>query len=230
MFTLNCISLIDEPLVETYMNKFTRLGYCVTASNSFSEIEQEKNVDGFVIFEENLSNISEICKCMIEWKKQSEALIWIILSGQEPFTKMIYLQVGADAVFTYESEIEENILTISNALKRYKSAKKLRQVKQSVEDNKLLRLNSMNLSAIIDGSKEVPLTRIEYKIMELLMQNPNIAISYQEICKEIWDSECDQNKFRVSNVIFHLRKKLEDNPIEPRFIKTIRSKGYLINV
>lgn len=230
MHTLNCISLTDQPLLKTYIDRFTQLGYCVKVSNSFQSMEEAKTIDGILIFEENLNNIGEICKYMIDLRRESNALIWVLIPEQIHSAKLIYLQVGADAVFTYESELEVNILTMTNGLKRYNMFRHVQKSEQPTKDNRSLKLNSTNLSAVIDDSMEVPLTRIEYKIMELLLKNPNVAISYQDIYKKIWDDECEQSKFRVSNVIFHLRKKLDEDSIEPRFIKTIRSKGYLINI
>lgn len=230
MFNLNCISLADEPLLEKYIDRLTQLGYCVATSNSFELGEESKMADGIIIFENDLNRIGEACKYIMDLKRESNALIWVLISEKIHSAKLIYLQVGADAVFTYESELEENILTVTNGLKRYNMFRHVQKSEQPVKDNSSLKLNSTNLSAVIDGSMEVPLTRIEYKIMELLLKNPNVAMSYQDIYKEIWDDECEQSKFRVSNVIFHLRKKLDEDSIEPRFIKTIRSKGYLINI
>ncbi|MBL1227328.1 winged helix-turn-helix domain-containing protein [Enterococcus sp. BWR-S5] len=231
MFHLNCISVVADSLLESYTDRFVQSNYCINTSSSYQIAEKAETFDGILIFEEDLNNIGEVCKYIIDVKKESKAFIWIIVPEQIHSAKLIYLQMGVDAVFTRESEIEENILTMSNALKRYKEFSKQRNVDRPVlDENRPLKLNSMNLSAVIDGTLEIPLTRIEYKIMELLLKNPNIAISYQDIYKEIWTDESEHSKFRVSNVIFHLRKKLEEDSLEPRFIKTIRSKGYLINV
>lgn len=231
MFHLNCISLTDEPLMKKYIDRLTQLGYCITTSDSFQGIKTSKTLDGVIIFEENLNNIGEVCKYMINLKKESDALLWIVVPEQEHSAKLIYLQMGTDAAFSYESDLEENVLTMANALKRYKNISEYKKEYQPIiDENSPLKLNSKNLSAVIDGSIEIPLTRIEYKIMELLLKNPNVAISYQDIYKEIWAEESDQSKFRVSNVIFHLRKKLDEDPVEPRFIKTIRSKGYLVTI
>lgn len=231
MFYLNCISVTDDSLLESYTDKFAQLNYCMSTSSSYQIAEKSEAFNGILIFEEDLNNIGEVCKYIIDVKKESKALIWVVVPEQIHSAKLIYLQMGVDAVFTQESDIEENILTMSNALKRYKEFKKQKKVERpALDENRPLKLNSMNLSAVIDGTLEVPLTRIEYKIMELLLQNPNVALSYQDIYKEIWTDESEHSKFRVSNVIFHLRKKLEEDSLEPRFIKTIRSKGYLINV
>lgn len=231
MFNLDYFSLVNEDRPGKYIDRFTQLGYDIKKRDSFQKNKTSRVLDGVIIFEEDLNNIAEACKYMIDLKKESDALIWVIVSGTMHSAKLIYLQMGADAVFTYEADMDESILTISNALKRYKKFNEDRKSEQpAIDTESSLKLNSKNLSAVIDGCTEIPLTRIEYKIMELLTKNPNVAISYQDIYKEIWDDESKHSKFRVSNVIFHLRKKFDEDSIEPRFIKTIRSKGYLLNV
>lgn len=73
----------------------------------------------------------------------------------------------------------------------------------------------------------VNLTAGEYKLLYLLMKNPNIILSAEQILSKLWD--CDEN-FVDSNTltvyIRRLRAKIEDNPSEPKYIVTVRRMGY----
>ena len=56
------------------------------------------------------------------------------------------------------------------------------------------------------------------------------AIKYEELYKNVWKDTANERKYRVANVIFHLRKKIEQDVNKPQYIKTIRSKGYMLTV
>ena len=77
------------------------------------------------------------------------------------------------------------------------------------------------------GDEEKDLTENEYQILRLLMQRPQQVFSTQRIYESIWQ----EPYFPISNgtVMVHIRKlrlKLETDPHDPAYIKTIWGKGY----
>lgn len=76
----------------------------------------------------------------------------------------------------------------------------------------------------------VDLTAGEYKLLCMFMENPNIVLSPEQILNKLWD--CNEN-FVDSNTltvyIRRLRKKIEDNPGNPKKIVTVRRMGYKWN-
>ncbi|EHQ9041231.1 winged helix-turn-helix domain-containing protein, partial [Enterococcus faecalis] len=50
--------------------------------------------------------------------------------------------------------------------------------------------------------------------------------------KQVWSNESDGTvrNYKIANAIFHIRNKIEKNPKIPRFIKTVRSKGYMLSL
>ena len=68
---------------------------------------------------------------------------------------------------------------------------------------------------------------MEFKVFELLFDKHDKALTYEEIYQHIWGNESAEKKeYRVSNIIFHLRGKIEEDPTTPKFIKTVRTIGY----
>ena len=57
-----------------------------------------------------------------------------------------------------------------------------------------------------------------------------ILLTNEELYKNVWKDTANERKYRVANVIFHLRKKIEQDVNKPQYIKTIRSKGYMLTV
>jgi two-component system response regulator MprA len=77
------------------------------------------------------------------------------------------------------------------------------------------------------GNREIPLTRTEFNLLELLARNENIVLKRDQLLEEIWGwaSETLSNSLEV--YIGYLRRKLEAND-EPRLIHTVRGVGYVL--
>jgi two-component system, OmpR family, KDP operon response regulator KdpE len=76
------------------------------------------------------------------------------------------------------------------------------------------------------AGSEVSLTPTEFRALKLLMQQPGIPISHSTLLVAIWGQESRANREHLRVVIRSLRKKLEDNPSEPRYLTTNASFGY----
>lgn len=72
--------------------------------------------------------------------------------------------------------------------------------------------------------------KIEFFTIEYLYKHAGQTITYEELYKNVWKDTANERKYRVANVIFHLRKKIEQDVNKPQYIKTIRSKGYMLTV
>ena len=80
--------------------------------------------------------------------------------------------------------------------------------------------------AVRAAGRPVQLTRTEYAILKLLMQNPGQVFSPREIYVKIWNDLPLGSENTVAVHIRHLREKLEINPAEPRYLKVVWGQGY----
>lgn len=78
-----------------------------------------------------------------------------------------------------------------------------------------------------DG-KKIRLSNLEFRVLYLLMDHPNQSFSSDEIIERVWGFHGDGNSALVKNVIYRLRKKIEPNQNESRYIRT-ETGGYLFN-
>lgn len=76
------------------------------------------------------------------------------------------------------------------------------------------------------GDKEVHLTQIEYKLVSLLAKNAGRVMTYDAIISEIWGPYADSNNQILRVNMAHIRRKLEENPAQPRYICTEIGVGY----
>ncbi|MHB1008623.1 MAG: response regulator [Propionibacteriaceae bacterium] len=78
------------------------------------------------------------------------------------------------------------------------------------------------------GASVVPLTRMEYDLLDVLSSRPRVVFSRQQLLDAVWDdtSGIASDEHLVDIHIGHLRRKLGDDPRAARYILTIRGVGY----
>ena len=86
-----------------------------------------------------------------------------------------------------------------------------------------LRLDPSHRSAVGSNKKEVKLTNLEFRVLQILMSRPGYVFSTEEIIQTVWGDEGDA--VLLKNVVYRLRKKLEDEADVSHLIKTWH-RGY----
>jgi len=76
------------------------------------------------------------------------------------------------------------------------------------------------------AGKPVSLTAQEFKLLRYFMENPMRVVSRQQLLSEVWGYESYPTTRTVDNQILKLRQKLEPNPAEPRYLRTLHGAGY----
>lgn len=189
-------------------------------------------VDALLIQGDAEGEVGKICELLIKVRKQTSAMIWILSDELPKTTRIILLQLGADGIISSQVDPEEYQLMLKNSLCHGNQPSAQQLSADMVEGPKDFKLIPSNLSVVVDGDREVGLTKLEFKTIELLYRKKSEAIPYQAIYRQVWNNkeESENLKFRVANLIFHLRRKIEKDPLKPEYIKTVRSRGYVLNV
>jgi DNA-binding response OmpR family regulator len=91
-----------------------------------------------------------------------------------------------------------------------------------------IRLDFRKLQAF-SGDREIFLSAKEFDIMRYLISHEGQAIHRHELLNEVWGYEAVPTTRTVDNFILDLRKKLEENPSEPKHILSVRGVGYKFN-
>ena len=96
------------------------------------------------------------------------------------------------------------------------------------KENEILTLDSSTLSAILDG-KRIQLKAKEFALLDCLYRHKNTIVKKEVLFDEVWGDAF----FSDSTLNVHIRKlreKLEDNPNEPKLIKTVWGTGYYLEM
>jgi DNA-binding response OmpR family regulator len=76
------------------------------------------------------------------------------------------------------------------------------------------------------GDELIPLTLMETKLLQYLIENEGRAVSRKEILEDVWQLQEDTDTRAIDNFIVRLRRYLEDEPNNPKIVQTVRGVGY----
>ena len=170
-----------------------------------------------------LDGISAVAKI----REENNTIPVILLTAKSEDTdKVLGLNIGADDYVTKPFNPIELLARVKAQLRRYLSFGG-NNVNPSVLTVGGIQLDDNAKTVKLDG-EAVNLTPTEYDILKLLMENRGKVFSTSEIYAKVWKSEAYGADGIVAVHIRHLREKLEINPAEPRYLKVVWGKGYLI--
>ncbi|MDO5293573.1 MAG: response regulator transcription factor [bacterium] len=156
----------------------------------------------------------------------------IMLSAKsEDIDKVTGLNLGADDYMTKPFQPIELIARVNSQLRRYQRyLSAVNNQKKKANDHIYriggLELNTESMELTVDG-EYVKLTPMEFKILHLLMKNPNRVFSAEEIYEKVWN-EIAINTDTIMVHIRRIREKIEINPKQPKYLKVVWGVGYKI--
>jgi two-component system, OmpR family, KDP operon response regulator KdpE len=136
--------------------------------------------------------------------------------------KVAAFEAGVDDYTTHPFAGRELAARLRSAIRRF-HASKIEIRERCIVGEVVLDLARHRVEK---AGSEVSLTPTEFRALKLLMQQPGIPISYSTLLAEGWGQESRANREHLRVVISGLRKKLEDNPSEPRYLTTNACLGY----
>ena len=165
---------------------------------------------------------------MVKIRETSNVPVILLTAKSEDTDKILGLTVGADDYVTKPFNPVEVQARVKSQLRRYM----LLGGGAPKEEEDVLRIGGIELNdrtkeVTLDGDA-VSLTRTEYEILKLLMQNPGKVYSPNEIYELVWNDNPYGTENTVAVHIRHLREKVEYKPAEPRHLKVVWGRGYKI--
>ena len=151
----------------------------------------------------------------------------IMLSAKsEDIDKITGLNIGADDYVTKPFVPMELLARISAQLRRYSRYLDAVQSQDNVYIVGGLELNLDTKQVFVEG-KQVKVTPIEFKILQLLMEYPGKVFSAENIYESVWKEDAI-NTDTVMVHVRNLREKIEIDPKKPHYLKVVWGVGYKI--
>ncbi|MPQ42949.1 response regulator [Clostridium tarantellae] len=205
----------------------------VLIKEGFSNIYEATNgVDGILIAKDvnpdiilldvNLPDVEGFTVCE-KIRGFSFCPIIFLTAKNEDNNKLQGLEVGGDDYVTKPFNIKEVVLRIKAQLRRNSYIPK---------ENKKLEIKFGHIAineeegTVKKHGQSITLTAKEFALVLMLAKNKNKILSKNTICEAIWGYEYYGYDNTIMVHIRHLREKLEDEPSNPRYIKTLKGLGY----
>lgn len=152
----------------------------------------------------------------------------MLTAREEENDKILGLDLGADDYMTKPFSTGELVSRIKANIRRYSGETRITAVndKQGVIEVGELKIDCERYSVTKNG-KEISLSKKEYELLEYFAKNRTKRYQREDLLKDVWGYEGFYGDERTVDVtISRIRKKIEDNPAEPKYIINQRGVGY----
>lgn len=187
----------------------------------------DENIDLIIL--DIMMPIKSGFKACVEIREKSSAPILFLTAKSQDSDKCMAFSVGSDDFLSKPFSYTELISRVKALLRRYYvyKGKESTEVSDFIEINGLKVNKTSNEVSVYD--EEVILTDIEYRILLLMISNRGKIFSAQNLYESVWNEPYFySNNNTIMVHIRNLRTKLEPDPQNPKYIKTVWGKGYRI--
>lgn len=205
-------------------------GYEVIEAKDGNEVLQlfNSSID-LIILDIMMPNMNGYQTCLKLRETSNVPILFLTAKGLDS-DKTLGFSSGADDYLAKPFSYSELTARVKALLRRYQVYKGKKE-EISMDTEKDLSMDGLTLryaqqNAEVNG-KEVELTDIEFNILSTLMKNPKQIFSAEQLYEKAWN---EPYYYSANNTIMvhirNLRKKIEKDPANPVYIKTIWGKGY----
>lgn len=169
-----------------------------------------------------------------EW---SGAPVIVLSAHDEEPVKIKALDLGADDYLTKPFSLNELLARVRVALRRADETARLRNNVASNELQHPIYRSGGENGLVVDfahrsvrsGGKDIHLTPLEYELLYELTRNAGKVLTHKDLLQRIWGSDYIGENTYLRTFIRHLRRKLEPDPAQPRFLLNEPGVGYFIS-
>jgi DNA-binding response OmpR family regulator len=203
--------------------KLTKEGFNVFSAETLKDARETFNSEqlDLIILDIDLPDGCGLDFCGEVREKSNVYIIFLTACDQE-VDMVTGLDMGADDYISKPFSLMVLVSRI-NALLR-------RNLKQ--KNNECIVCSSIIFNKdemkLYKNKEDIPLTKTELKLIKFLMENSQQILTKEQLLEALWDTDGNfVNENAVAVNIKRLRDKIEDNPSEPKYIKTVRGIGYI---
>ena len=219
-FVAHILVVDDDEGIRTLVKKYlNENNYLDTTANSAEDAFEKIQIIKFdlIILDIMMPGKSGL-EFIKENQKKLDTPVILLTAKGEADERVEGLEVGADDYLPKPFEPKELILRIQNIIQKTKKSDQKRVIQ--FENIKI----DLNKQLIIKKNTEYKINNTEKKILEKMINNPGKTFSREDIGIL---TELDKER-SIDVIITRLRKKIEIDPKNPKFLQTIRGAGYVL--
>ncbi len=198
--------------------------YEVTLVKTVAEAKKTVENEEFDIYILDLTlpdgNGYEVCSLI---KSKGDLPVIFLTAYDDEINVVTGFELGADDYISKPFRVRELLARVKSVLRRYSKDNADGIVKIGE-----LSVNTAEARVLLRG-EEVILTAMEYRLLLSFVNNQGTVLTRRKLLEEIWDVDGDfVNDNTLTVYIKRLRDKIENDPNDPQYIKTVRGMGYLM--
>ena len=216
----------DEAVIREWISHSLRQeGFAVatadTGGEALAAVDREK--PDLILLDILLPDLDglEICR---EVRRKTDVPVIFVTSKSDSLDVVLGLGLGGDDYITKPFKSVEVVARVKAQLRRRR---------QPAQPRKRLEFPGLSIDLLlrsveVNGSPRVLSTK-EFDILALLAANPDRFFSTDELLEEVWQTSQSADPRTLVVHISRLRKKIEDDPANPRYLISVRNVGYRFN-
>ncbi|MHB8127028.1 MAG: response regulator transcription factor [Desulfitobacteriaceae bacterium] len=234
MSEYDCLIVDDEEALSQstceYFNMFGLKTYWVADEKACFDFLSQNKID-LILLDINLGQSSgfQICKKL---RNSTDTPVLFISARTSDDDVLLALNVGGDDYIQKPYSLSILLAKVKTVLKRYRGNINS-DINRDGHNNRTISFGDFTIDLTTDKllscDSEIKLKAMEYKLLVYLVENKNRTISKEELFQKVWgDAITGDGTLNVH--IRRLREKIEVNPNEPNYIKTVWGTGYVFEV
>ena len=227
----------DDDQVRTLLrNRFEKEGFVVTEACDAAELWRRLDADRVSLITLDLTlGRDDGLALAREIRAKLNVPIIMISAKDDEIDRVVGLELGADDYITKPFSPREVVARVRAVLRRYEGAGS-KEAGAAVNGPIGLRLgfpggvlDAARREVVLENGGPIDLTTTEFNLLELFLEHPQRVLSRDEIMNLLKGHDWSAFDRSVDSAIARLRKKIEPDAERPRYIKTVRSVGYVFS-
>lgn len=196
----------------------------LTASNGPEALDlARQQAPDLVVLDVMLPGLDGIEVCR-QLRQFSNAYVIMLTARAEEVDKLIGLAVGADDYVTKPFSPRELVARAKAMLRRPRGSPGAEEVPPTLRFGDLVIDQARR--EVSRGDKVVSLTPLEYKLLITLAGSPGLVFTRERLLERVWGYDYFGDDHVLDVHVGSLRRKIEDDPSKPRWIRTVRGVGF----
>lgn len=219
----------EEHIIELLKFNLLNAGYDVFTANDGVEAVKIARAEkpNLLLLDLMLPGIDgfDVCKEIKRDNEMKKTSIIMLTAKGEELDKILGLELGADDYITKPFSVRELLARVKAVLRRTNS---FNEMDEDVYESKNLKVDFERHEVYVNNEK-IDLTLKEFELLQILIKNKGKILKRETLLDKIWGYEYIGETRTVDVHIRYLRKKIEEDDKNPKYIETIRGVGYRFN-
>jgi len=218
----------DDERIRTLLQKFlVRNGFLVTAARDAAHARRILSGLDFdlIVLDVMMPGEDGVSLCA-DLREGRDTPILLLTAKAETSDRIAGLEAGADDYLAKPFEPKELLLRINSILRRAPVTEAERDVPKVLHLGPLR--YDMERAELWRGEELVRLTATEVQLMRIFSTTPAAALSRTDLVEKLGRAGGQAQERAVDVQITRLRRKLEEDPKQPRYLQTVRGAGYML--